>query len=120
MNKSPHILIVDDNAEILTQTANPHQDSLGWWLYVHTHSNPLRCWRSMKALLPKSLAGQTTLVLLTGLMFSHLISMLIFSSDRMDTLSRMNRHHVAQRVVSVIHLLSGLLKPSFQFLLWAF
>jgi len=80
----------------------------------------------VKRFLPKSLAGQTTLVLLTGLMFSHLISMLIYSSDRMHTLNQMSRHHVAQRVVSVSHLLnkvaamdrtfiaSSLSEPSFQ------
>jgi len=60
----------------------------------------------MKMLLPKTLAGQTTLVLLTGLMFSHLISMLIYSSDRINTLNQMSRHHIAQRVVSVSHLLN--------------
>jgi len=80
----------------------------------------------MKIRLPETLAGQTTLVLLTGLMFSHLISMLIYADDRENTLIQMSRHHIVQRVASVAHLLnkvpaanralivSSLHEPSFQ------
>ncbi len=39
-------------------------------------------------------------------MFSHLISMLIYSSDRTHILNQMSRHHIAQRVASVSRLLN--------------
>jgi len=60
----------------------------------------------MKLFLPKSLAGQTILVLLAGLTFSHLISMVIYSSDRVEVLSMVGGHDMAQRIASVSHLIA--------------
>jgi len=59
----------------------------------------------MKDLLPKSLMGQTMLVLLVGLTLSHIISLMIYTNNQTEVLIRMSGHHVAQRVASVVHLL---------------
>lgn len=61
----------------------------------------------MKRFLPKSLAGQTILVLLMGLTVSHLISMVIYSGDRVETLAMAGGHHMAQRIANVTHLVAG-------------
>ncbi|WP_221930962.1 cell wall metabolism sensor histidine kinase WalK [Telmatospirillum sp. J64-1] len=58
----------------------------------------------MRRLLPRSLAGQTVLVLLVGLTVSHLLSMIIYSGDRMDTLAQMDSRHTAARVAEVVRL----------------
>ena len=41
----------------------------------------------MRRFLPKSFFGQTVLVLLVGLSASHLVSMAIYSSDRVEILT---------------------------------
>lgn len=54
----------------------------------------------MRRFLPKSLAGQTVLVLLVGLLVSHLLSMAIYNSDRAEVLmvagDRQMAHHIAE------------------------
>ncbi len=60
----------------------------------------------MKWLLPKSLAGQTVLVLLAGLTITHILSMLVYSSDRGEALSVMAEQHLTQRIANVSHLIS--------------
>jgi len=60
----------------------------------------------MKRFLPKSLAGQTILVLLMGLTISHIISMAIYSSDRVEALSMAGGHSMAQRIANVSHLIA--------------
>lgn len=58
----------------------------------------------MKRFLPKSLAGQTILVLLVGLTVSHIISMVIYSGDRVAALSMVGGHHMARRIANIAHL----------------
>lgn len=60
----------------------------------------------MKRFSPKSLAGQTILVLLVGLTVSHIISMAIYSGDRVETLSMMGGKHMAQRIANASHLIT--------------
>ena len=52
----------------------------------------------MRRLLPKSLAGQTILVLLLGLTFSHVLSMAIYSSDRAEVLMVTADQQMAHRI----------------------
>jgi len=60
----------------------------------------------MKRLLPRSLAGQTILVLLIGLTVSHALSMLIYSGDRIEAMSHLGGRHMAQRVANIVRLLN--------------
>lgn len=60
----------------------------------------------MKRFLPKSLVGQTIVVLVVGLTVSHGISMTIYSGDREDALTMMGGHHLAQRIAKASHLIS--------------
>ncbi len=55
-------------------------------------------------LLPRTLAGQTVLVLLVGLTVSHLASMWIYSTDRVQVLTQLGGFSVATRVAEITHL----------------
>lgn len=59
----------------------------------------------MKRFLPKTLTAQTIWVLLIGLTVSHFLSMLIYSSDRVESLSLMGGRNMASRIASVSHLI---------------
>jgi len=59
----------------------------------------------MKYLWPKTLTAQTIWVLLIGLTVSHFLSMLIYSSDRVESLSMMGGRNMASRIASVSHLI---------------
>lgn len=59
----------------------------------------------MRRLLPKSIAGQTVIVLLIGLTLSHVFSMSIYSADRTEVLTLAGGRHVAHRIASITHLL---------------
>jgi signal transduction histidine kinase len=60
----------------------------------------------MRRLFPKSLVGQTILVMLVGLTLSHIISMTLYSSDRVETVSLVVGHSLAQRVAKTAHLVN--------------
>ncbi len=60
----------------------------------------------MRRLFPKSLAGQTILVLVLGLTVSHVVSLAIYSSDRVESLSLVSGHQVAQNFANIAHLVS--------------
>ena len=55
----------------------------------------------MKRFLPKTLTGQTVLVLLIGLSLSHLISMAIYSSDRAEVLTQMGGRDTAHHLANI-------------------
>ena len=59
----------------------------------------------MRRLLPKSLAGQTILVLLLGLTFSHVLSMAIYSSDRAEVLMVTGDQLMAHPIAEITRLL---------------
>jgi hypothetical protein len=54
--------------------------------------------------LPRTLTSQTIWVLLIGLSVSHFFSMMIYSGDRVETLSMMGGRNMAQRIASISHL----------------
>lgn len=59
----------------------------------------------MRRFLPDSLFGQTVLVLVVGLTVSHLLSMAIYSSDRVEVLTMTGGRQIAQRIASITRLL---------------
>lgn len=59
----------------------------------------------MKRFFPKTLTAQTIFVLLLGLTVSHFLSMVIYSSDRVESLSTMGGRNMAQRIASASHLI---------------
>jgi signal transduction histidine kinase len=58
----------------------------------------------MRRFLPKSFFGQTVLVLLVGLSASHLVSMAIYSSDRVEILTLSGGEETARRIASIARL----------------
>ncbi|MCW9045233.1 MAG: ATP-binding protein [Alphaproteobacteria bacterium] len=58
----------------------------------------------MKRFLPQTLTSQTIFVLLLGLSVSHIISMLIYSDDRVEALTLMGGRNMAQRIANISHL----------------
>jgi len=58
----------------------------------------------MKRLLPRTLLGQTILLLLVGLIGSHLVSMLMYADDRVAVLAQASNRHVAERVAEITRL----------------
>lgn len=58
----------------------------------------------MRRLLPKSFFGQTVLVLLVGLTVSHLVSMAIYSSDRVEALALSGGEETARRIAAIARL----------------
>ncbi len=58
----------------------------------------------MRRFLPKSFFGQTLLVLLVGLSGSHLVSMAIYSSDRVEILALSGGEETARRIASIARL----------------
>lgn len=59
----------------------------------------------MKSFIPKSMAGQTIVVLLVGLTLSHVFSMAIYSADRSEVLTLAGGRHIAHRIASITRLL---------------
>ncbi len=59
----------------------------------------------MKRLLPDSIAGRTTFVLLVGLTLSHVLSTAVYSTDRQTAVLEANESQFADRVASVARLL---------------
>ena len=59
----------------------------------------------MRRILPRSLAGQTVLVLLAGLTVSHLLSIAIYSSDRAEVLMLAGDQQMAHRIAEISRLL---------------
>jgi signal transduction histidine kinase len=59
----------------------------------------------MRRFLPKSFLGQTVLVLLVGLTVSHVLSMAIYSTDRIEVLTLSGGREIAHRIASITRLL---------------
>lgn len=56
--------------------------------------------------LPDTLVGQAIVVLLVGLTVSHVISMAVYSSDRVEQLALMGGRTMAQRAANITHLVA--------------
>ena len=59
----------------------------------------------MRRFLPKTLTGQTVLVLFIGLTLSHLISMAIYSSDRAEALTHMGGRDTAHHLANIARII---------------
>lgn len=62
----------------------------------------------MRRLLPRSLTGQTLLVLLLALALSHVIGITVYSHDRKQAVAYTEAHDLADRVVGLVNLLQRL------------
>ncbi len=60
----------------------------------------------MKRWLPTTFAGQTVLVLVVGLTVSHLLSMTIYSSDRLNVQALASGRQVSHQIAAITQLLS--------------
>ncbi|MEG3618693.1 ATP-binding protein [Magnetovibrio sp. PR-2] len=61
----------------------------------------------VKRLFPKTLTGQTVLVLLIGLTLSHVISMAIYSSDRAEVLTHIGGRDTAQHLSHIAQMIDS-------------
>jgi len=59
----------------------------------------------MLRFLPRTLTGRTVLVLLVGLSLSHLVSMSIYSSDRIDVLTQLGGQDTARHLSNITRML---------------
>ncbi len=57
--------------------------------------------------MPRSIAARTILVLLLGLMISHLVSMAIYYGDRTAALSLLGGGHIAERIATVTQMIEA-------------
>lgn len=55
----------------------------------------------MRYLLPRSLAGRTIMVLIVGLVVTHIVTVVIFSEHRAASLTRTEEQHIAQHIASI-------------------
>ena len=55
----------------------------------------------IKNLLPGSLAGQTVAVLIAGLVVTHVVTVVVFSEHRAESLARADEQHIAQHITSI-------------------
>ena len=51
--------------------------------------------------LPRSLAGRTVMVLIAGLFVTHIVTVVVFSEHRADSLTRAEEQHIAQHIASI-------------------
>ncbi|MBF0611397.1 MAG: HAMP domain-containing protein [Magnetococcales bacterium] len=59
----------------------------------------------MKKIFPLSLTARTLLMMLVGLSFSHILSILIFSSEKLEPAVLTDEHHILERMATVVRLL---------------
>ena len=76
-----------------------HQDGVGRRLHVHAHGEP-----GMSRLFPRSLFGQTLLVLLAGLVVSHVAGSWIYTADREQAVRAVGGFATAQRIANLTRL----------------
>lgn len=62
--------------------------------------------KRLRRLFPDTLVGQAIVVLLVGLTVSHVISMAVYSSDRVEQLALMGGRNMAQRAANITHLVA--------------
>ena len=60
----------------------------------------------MIVLLPKSLSGRTVAILVTGLIATHIVTLLVLSEDRVESLTRTEEQHIAQHIASIANIVS--------------
>ena len=55
----------------------------------------------MRYLLPRSLAGRTIMVLIAGLVVTHIVTVVVFSEHRAASLTHTEEQHIAQHIASI-------------------
>lgn len=58
-------------------------------------------------LLPDSIVGRTILVLLTGLIVSHLVSVIIYSDERLSEMAATGGRRIAERIAATVETVDG-------------
>lgn len=61
----------------------------------------------MTGLLPKSLSGRTVVLLVSGLIATHIVTLLVLSEDRVESLTRTEEQHIAQHIASIANIVSN-------------
>jgi len=61
----------------------------------------------MKWLIPDSIAGRTGLVLLVGLMATHVLSLAFYFTDRADALTTAGEEHVGERIATIVQIIEN-------------
>lgn len=54
--------------------------------------------------LPKTLSGRTIAILVTGLIATHVVTLLVLSEDRVESLTRTEEQHIAQHIASIANI----------------
>ena len=61
----------------------------------------------MKSILPNSIAGRTLVVMVSGLILSHLLSVAIYTTDRRSAINLVGGEHVSERMITLARLIEG-------------
>ena len=59
----------------------------------------------MKTLVPDSIAGRTLVVMIAGLILSHLLSVAIYTTDRRSSLNLVGGEHISERMITIARLI---------------
>lgn len=55
----------------------------------------------MRQFLPRSLAGRTVMVLIAGLVITHVVTVAVFSEHRAESLTRAEEQHISRHIASI-------------------
>lgn len=55
----------------------------------------------MRFLMPRSQAGRTIAVLIAGLVITHVVTLIVFSEHRAESLTRAEQQHISQHIASI-------------------
>ena len=61
----------------------------------------------MRAFLPNSIAGRTLIVMILGLIISHILSVAIYTSDRRSAINLVGGEHISERMITLARLIEG-------------
>tara|TARA_R110000787_G_scaffold9030_7_gene31730 strand:- start:448 stop:1863 length:1416 start_codon:yes stop_codon:yes gene_type:complete len=61
----------------------------------------------MKVLMPNSIAGRTLIVLILGLVVSHILSVAIYTTDRRSAINLVGGEHISERMITLARLIEG-------------
>lgn len=61
----------------------------------------------MTSILPNSIAGRTLVVMVIGLILSHLLSVAIYTTDRRSAINLVGGEHISERMITLARLIEG-------------
>ena len=61
----------------------------------------------MRVSLPGSLASRTLIVMIVGLIISHLLSIAIYTTDRRSAINLVGGEHISERMITLARLIEG-------------